>query len=801
METLWQDIRYGLRRLGGNPDFAAVVVLILAVGIGANTAVFSVVNAVILRPLPYTDAHRLVTLKEKPKKIETSTIHERFFLWREQNQVFDHLAGFSGRRPYVAGIPRPRYLRAAAVSSDLFPLLGVQPWLGRGFLSEEEKLGKDRVVILSHAFWHDDLGGAPDAVGKTITLDNKSYTVVGVMPPDFTFPVGSDRAFWVPLVYERMPSWGGIVFGLAHLKKGCTFEQARAAMAVIEDRLKETFPEAGAITVERLLDRTLGTHRQLLWLLLGAAGFVLLIACTNVASLLLARATVRQREMAMRVVLGAPRTRLLRQLLTESLLLSLAGGMLGLVVTFWTIKGVVRLCPADVPRLAETRVDLAVLAFTLGVSVLTGLFFGVIPACRASDIRISRVLKEGQTRSTTGRGWRRLHGGLVSAQTGLSLILLIGAVLLIRTWITLQTTDLGFRPENVLSMDIHLRESAYPEYAGCQGFFEPLLQRVQALPGVRAAAVTPFLDFGTDARKDPFTIPGRPSIDPEETSFVTCRGVTPGFFETLGMKLLKGRTFTEDDMQGTTRNALVDENLVRRHFADADPIGQKVCVRNTDYSIAGEDVDFTIVGVVSTLKDFRHLDPAVGALYHPQNKYWRDMVLVVRTDGDPLRLAGAIRAQVAELEKDDVITEVQTLEASLSGLLAPRRFSMILLGLFAGIALTLAAVGIYGLLQYTTAQQTHDIGVRMALGARRRDVLRIVLGHGLRLTLVGVVIGLAGAYALTRLLASLLYGVPPTDLPTFVGVSLVLVAIASLASYLPARRAARVDPMTALRYE
>jgi putative ABC transport system permease protein len=803
VRTLWHDVRYGLRLLAGSPGFAVVVILILAVGIGVNTAVFSVVNAVLLRPLPYAQAQRLVTLMERPEKIETATVHDRFLRWREQNQVFDHMAGYSGRRPYVTGIDRPRYLWGAAVSSDLFPLLDARPLLGRTFLPEEEQLDKHRVIVLSHSFWRDDWGAAPDAIGKTMILDGTSYTIVGVMPPRFVFPLGIARSFWVPLVYERSRLWpsGGLVLGLARLKEGCTVARARAAMDVIAARLKQTDPEAGAITVQRLLERRLGANRQLLWLLLGAAGLVLLIACTNVASLLLARATVRQREMAMRVALGASRMRVLRQMLTESLLLSLGGAVLGLAVTFGTVQAIIRLCPANVPRLQEASVDGAVLAFTLGVSVMTGLIFGVIPACRASDVCVSRVLKEGQSRSSTGRGWRRLHDGLVIGQMGLSLILLIGAALLIRTWIALQRMDLGFRPENVLSVDIHLRESSHPDYVGCQGFFEPLLQRVRALPGVHAAAVTPFLDFGIDAMKSPFTIAGRPSLNPEEMPCLKRRGVTPGFFETLGMRLLKGRTFTEEDMQGTTRRAIIDENLARRYFADLDPIGRQVHTKDMDYTIEGVDVDYTIVGVVSTLKDFRHLDPALGVLYHPQSRYWRDMVLVVRTDRDPLRLAGAIRAQVAELDKDEVVTEVETLEANLSHLLAPQRFSLVLLGLFAGIALILATAGIYGLLQYSTAQQTHDIGIRMALGARRGDVLRAVLGRGLRLTLLGVVLGLAGAYALPRLLASLLYGVPPTDPLTFVGVSLVLVAVAVLASYPPARRAAKVDPMVALRHE
>jgi putative ABC transport system permease protein len=793
MGTLWQDIRYGLRRLGGNPGFAVVVVLILAVGIGANTAVFSVVNAVILRPLPYPDGGRLVALCERRRTEATYTLHGRFLLWREQNQVFEHMAAYSGRRPYVTGIERARHVLAIAVSSDLFPLLGVQPLLGRGFLPDEDQPGNERAVVLSHAFWRDDLGGTPDAIGKTLILDGQSYTIIGVMPPHFMFPVASERAFWVPLVYERTSDWplGGFVYGLARLKKGCTLEQARAAMAVIAEHMKQTDPEAAPITVKRILDRRLGANRQLLWLLLGAAGFVLLIGCTNVASLLLARAAVRQREIAMRVALGASRARLLRQMLTESLLLSLGGGIVGLLVTFGTVKGLVRLCPADIPRLQETSVDGAVLAFTLGVSVLTGLFFGVVPACRASDVRVSHVLKEGQTRSSTGRGWRRLHGGLVVAQTGLSLVLLIGAALLIRTWIALQGLDLGFRARNVVTVEITLPASRYGDPGRCQAFFEPLLERVRSLPGVRCAGLTDMLLLGIGETGAPFSIVGRSPRGLEESPRAKHVFVGPGFFETLDMKLLKGRTFTQEDMQPTAHNVIIDEKLVRKYFGDLDPIGQRIYLYEAEH---------TIVGVVSTLRDFRHLDPMVGALFIPA-QYLQGMSLLVRTDGDPMQLASAIRAQISALDKAGVDTAFETVEAHLSGMVAPQRFSVVLLGLFAGIALALALVGIYGLLQYSTSQQTHDIGIRMALGARRADVLKAVLGHGLRLTLIGVVIGLAGAYALTRLLTSLLYGVPPTDLPTFVGVSLVLVAVALLASYLPARRAAQVDPMVALRYE
>ena len=794
MGILWRDIRYGFRLWCQSPALTAIVVLILGVAIGATTAMFSVVNAVILRALPYADADRLVTITERPKKIETSTIHERFLLWRQQNAVFEQIAAYRGGRPYVTGIDRPRYVWAAVASADLLPLLGVQPILGRGFRPDEEEPGHDNVVIVSDAFWRADLGATEEAIGTTLVIDGRSHTVIGVMPAGFSYPVGRARALWVPLVYEGDPNapYGGIVLGLGRLKKGRTLAQARASMNVIADRLQRTYPDAGPIAVRGLLDRKLGRNRQLLWLLLGAAGFVLLIACTNVASLLLARATMRQREMAMRAALGASRGRLVSQMLTESLMLSAVAGLLGLLLTVCTVKGLVGLCPADIPRLTETTVDWPVLVFTLGISVLTGLIFGVVPACRASGVHISRTLKEGQTRSSTGRRWRRLHGGLVIAQTGSSLVLLIGAALLMRTWIALHREDLGFRSEQALTVEISLLESSYPVYDGCEAFFEPLLQRVRSLPGVRAAALTPYLDFGRGMVKSPFSIAGQAQADPENGPSAKDLHVTAGFFEALGMRLLKGRTFGEADTLGAARHLIIDENLMRQYFGDIDPIGQKVRFDTKDY---------TIVGVVSTLKDFHHLDPAVGVVFRPWNQYWRDTTLVVRTEGDPLRLAGAIRAEVAALEKDQVITDIGTLEASLSDLLAPQRFAVVLLGLFAGVSLALAWIGIYGLLRYSTARQTHDIGIRMALGARRVDILRAVLGQGFRLILIGVIIGMGGAVALTRVLSSLLYGVTPTDPVTLVLVSCMLVAVALLASYLPARRAARVDPMVALRYE
>ena len=810
MGTLGQDIRYGLRMLARSPGFTVVAVVILAVGIGANTAVFSVVNAVMLRPLPYKDSRDLVTIREHGVRAERILCgRPHFSFLRENNHVFESLAGFCGRAFYVTGIEKPHEIHTCEVTANLFPLLGIQPMLGRGFLPEEERPESAHVVILSHAFWTDYLGASPDALGQTLSLTtnklgeglstglhSEGYTIVGIMPLGFAFPFGRPAPLWTPMIITEGATglYPPPVFPLARLKKGVTPAQAEADLAVLADHLRQFDPkvdlEGATFEVYRLLDGLVRGHRKLPLLLLGAAGFVLLIACGNVANLFLARATVRQREMAMRVALGASRGRVLRQMLTESLLLSVAAGVLGVLLTFGTVKGLVRLCPSDTPRLQETSVDLTVLGFTLGVAVLTGLLFGMMPAWRASDVSVGETLKEASGRTTTGRGWRRLHSGLVVSQLGLSLILLIGSALLIRSLMALANVDLGFRPENVLALEIRLPYAKYTNTAQKNAFCQSLRERLRALPGVQSAALSDSwgVTGGYPAR---FSLSGQTDTGLRHTA--KWRSVTPDFFTALGVRFLRGQTLSEQDPDGV----VIDEILARECFLGVDPVGQRLIMEDR----ASEHNLHTILGVVETVRSFDIPAPVQGMVYAMATEFENSPAFLIRTDGDPMRLAPAVRQQVADLEPDPVIQTLEPLETALSQVLAPRRFVMILLSLFAGIALALATIGVYGLLQYSTAQQTHDIGIRMALGARKIDILRTVVGQGLKLTVFGVAVGLGGALLLTRVISSFLYGVTRTDPMTFACVPLILAGVALLASYIPARRAAKIDPMVALRYE
>ncbi len=819
MSTFVNDIKYSFRMAGKNPFFTAVVVLILAVAIGANTAIFSVVNAVMLRPLPFKDADRIVNIWQSGlDRVETFRHRPNFFYLRQNNQVFESVVGMRGQPAYVRDIETPQEISAGAVTTDFFSFLGAKPMLGRDFVPDDGEPNQPRVCIVSQDFWQEHLKGDPNIIGKTLnltawkpkadyslTLYTDNCTIVGIMPRGFGYPYTRSVGLWRPILMTKGPveEHDPPILPLARLKKGVTLEQAIADLDLLASRLrlpKSNREKVPPVEIHRVLDSILRGQRKLPLLIFGAAAFVLLIACSNVANLFLARASVRQREMAMRLALGASRGRLIRQMLTEGLILSTAAGLLGLALTFCMVKTLVALCPIDIPRLKETSVDPSVLGFALGISILTGLLFAIAPAWRASDVSVGQTLKQGLGRCGTDRRWRRVHNGLVVSQLGLSMILLIGTALLIRTLMTLNTVDLGFRPQNVLATGITLPMTKYRNESQYDSFFRPLLQRLEALPDVRSTAVV-FDSSGTDAfdftgKWDVgFTIAGH-TDSKEKRSFKSVT-VSPGFFDTMGIKLVRGQRLSEQN----PKDIVIDEALANRCFGDINPIGQTLI--GTEGYREGKNLG-TIVGIVGTVTSLDTPGSAGGVAYQ-QNQVddgledWS--VVLIRTAGNPMRIAPMVRSIVTELEGGQVIREIESLETALANLFAPRRFVMILLGLFAGIALALATIGIYGLLQYSTTQQRRDIGIRMALGATRGHVLGNVLRQGLTLILIGVAVGIAGALAVTRVLSSFLYDVTPTDPLTLLGVSIVLGGIALLASYLPARRAASIDPMEALRYE
>jgi putative ABC transport system permease protein len=804
MTTLWQDVRYALRMMRRSLGFVVTVLLILAVGIGANTAVFSVVHTVLLKALqalPYDEPGRIVEIEERridagrgPRPTSPRTL----VYWREHNQVFDHVAGRNHREMGFAGPGEPFRVSGYAISSCFFSLLGVQPGLGRGFLPEEEQPGRSHVMVVSHAFWQERLDGDPQVLGKSVTADGENYTVVGVMPAGYRdTPSQADVAFWVPLVLDSVNAKEHI-WVWARLKRGVSVERARADMAVVEEQLARADPQTYArfiVAVERVVDGWFRSERKVLYPLWGAVVLVLLIACLNVAGLFLVHGNARRQEMAMRAMLGASRGRVLAQVLTESLLLSLAAGLLGILAAFGMIKGIIAVCPANVSGIGETRIDGSVLLFTLGLSLLVGLASGLLPAWKAGNMRPVRTLRNEASGPVIDRTWRRLCNGLVVAQIAVALTLLVGVGMLIQTLVLLQREDLGFRPKNVLVMRLGLAESSYTEGPHVAALAGQILQRVQALPHVRSAAVISlgFYHGPSGGAFMPLLIEGRPA-DPERAAFARVHVVSAGFFATVGMRILKGRDFVAQDEQGAEKGIIIDERLARRYFPEQEPIGQRIAL---DIQCQGR-----IVGVVSSLRDYDALEQDTVVFYRlPAGKFWWPPEVVVKADRDPLRLAPILRAQMADLDKNLEVVSIESLEERLSRMLAPRRFTVVLLGGFAQIALVVAALGLYGLLQYTVAHRTHEIGIRMALGATQGRIIHTVLRQGGLLVLSGAGLGLVGAYAMSRIVASLLYKSRPTD-PAMLAVVLTTLLVAAFgACYVPARRAARIDPMVALRYE
>ncbi len=815
MRTFWKDVTYAARVLLKSPGFTAVAVLAVALGVGANTAIFSVVNAVLLKPLNYEKPDQLVLINHNYPKIDlkASVSAPGYAYYRDNAKSFSGVAAFSGWNVNLTGEGEPERLQGMSVTPNLFATLGAQAAAGRTFTAEEGTTGNNKVIVLSDGFWRRRFGGVPVA-GKAVTLNGEPYTVVGVMPADFQFGRewnGQTPDLWTPLAFtpQQLDPNSNMTFEylgtLARLNAGVGAGAAQAELdAMAADLRRQYMPGADANNWGLLLTRydefIVGKIRTPLMILLGAVLFVLLIACANVANLMLARAAVRQKEIAVRTALGASRWRVVRQLLTESVLLSLAGGGVGLLLAMWGVDLLLKLNDNKIPRSAEIGLDRNVLLFTLGVSVLTGIVFGLAPAFQTSNVNLHDTLKEGGRSGKAGVR-RGIRNALVVAEMAFAVILLVGAGLLIRSFVRLQQVNPGFEPHGVLAMQVSLPGSKYKEGVQRAAFDRQVLEGVRALPGVKSAATTTTLPMSGWNQSGSFQIEGR-QIPPGESSPHGDRWMpSEDYFQTMGIPLVKGRFFDARDTAEAPLVAIVSEALARKYWPGEDPVGKRITfdrIPNTQDSRWRE-----VVGIVGHVRSEGLEGESRGQYYVPyaQRPNSPDLFLVVRTDAEPSSLAPSVRGAVAAVDRDLPVYRVTTMEKLVGESLAQRRFSMFLFGVFAALAMALAVVGLYGVMSYGVAQRTHEIGLRMALGAQGRDVLRMIVGQGMGLVAVGLVIGLGGAWALTRLMKSLLFGITATDPLTYAGIALLLAAVAFLASYLPARRATKVDPMEALRYE
>jgi putative ABC transport system permease protein len=825
---MFQDLRYGVRMLLKSPVFTAVAVATLALGIGANTAIFSVVYAVLFRPLPFEKPEQLVVVWETVLargNVEGTPSPPDFREWRGRAKSFRQMTAFYDTNFNLSGAAAPERLSGAVVSADLFAMLGVNAALGRTFLTTEEQYGAHRVVVLSHTLWRRRFGGDARLVGQNITLDDQQYTVVGVAPPGFNFADfvggGADVEMWTPMAFapgDRQNTRGNhFLRVLARLKPGLTIAQAQAEMDAVTVQLGQEHQENAGLgaRVVPLRDELVGGYRTGLLVLLGAVGLVLLIACANVANLLLARAAARRREFAIRSALGASRLRVARQLLTESLLLGAAGGAVGMLLAWWGVKLLLALGPADLPRAAEISVDGSALAFTLLLSAGTGVVFGLLPALYTFKFDLSGAFKEGGRSATTGRQAGVLRRALVVTEVAMSLVLLIGAGLLAGSFWRLLRVDPGFNPEKLLTVQITLPETRYPRSSPhqSQAFYRQLVERLESLPGVRSAGATTSLPLAAGGWGKMLSIEGRPApTSMEAVPVVQYRQVTSSYFATLGVPLLRGRFITERDAGDSPPVAIINEEMARRFFPGEDPVGKRMWMGPPENLLPPGALppgySFPVLTVVGVVKDVRHLGLSQQAgpeVYIPHlqgsRETARGMFVALRTENDPLSYAAPVRRTVEEIDKDQPLADLRTMEQRLAESLSSARFNMLLLSVFAGVALLLAAVGLYGVIAYMVEQRTHEIGIRIALGAQRRDVLRLIVGQGMQLAFGGIGIGLAAALGLTRLMSSLLYGVEATNPETFAAVALLLVVVALLASYLPARRAIKINPMAALRVD
>jgi putative ABC transport system permease protein len=807
IESLWHDVRCGLRMLRKNTGFALVAVLTLALGIGANTAIFSVIHAVLLRPLPFDQPDRIVVvLESNPSKgfPQFSVSPPNYMDWRKEASAFQYMSSVSrGHFSYTGGA-EPELLSGANVAASFFFVLGAEPALGRVFLPEDDVVGKAGVVVLSYGLWERRFGSDPQVIGKSLILDGRPYRVVGVMQRGFQFPRGVD--VWLPSEFDERslgPGARGAHYlrVLARLKPGMSIDQAQADMASLSQRMEQQYPKTNAgwtSKVVSLNETMVGDIRPTLLVLFGAVGFLLLIACANVANLLLARAAGRQREIAIRFSLGASRPRIARQLLTESILLSGIATGAGLLLAEWAIRVLRTLPPSNLPRAASIGLHLPVLVFAAGVAILTGVLFGVAPALQITRCAPSETLKEGgRTASARRQGVR---SALVVLETTLALMLLIGSGLLLKSFLRLQTVDPGFQYKNILTASVSLPESKYSTDARKIQFFDQVLERIQAVQGVREAAAASGNPMEGSNLGFAFATKALQALSPADQPSAGYYIVSPNYFQTLGIPLLVGRYFTHDDSMGSPRVAIISQTVAERFFFAKSPIGQTINIgvgAPTEAPVWRE-----IVGVVGDVKDDGLGAAGTMTVYEPYPQIgWSEMKLFVRSNSNPLQFVGVLRSQVMAVDKDLPVADIFTGDHLMADAVAQPQLRTMLLSLFAGLALVLASLGIYGVMSNTVAQRTHEIGVRMALGAGQNSVLRLVLRNGMRLTLLGIALGTAGAFALTRLMKGFLFHVTPTDPATFAEVALFLFLVALLASYIPARRATRVDPVVALHYE